>query len=55
MIDITHDDIVALNEQVVVCRPFNHPDGTEDFWVKGSLSAILEVFIKEDAAVVTFG
>lgn len=55
MIEVTHEDILALNERVVVCRPFEHPDGTQDWWIKGSLNDILDYFITEDAAVVTFG
>lgn len=52
---ITKEDVEALEDKLVIIRPLTHTDGTEDYWVKGSLNAILEHFIPEGSAVVAFG
>lgn len=46
-IEITPDDVRALNEKIVVARWFKHTDGTEDVWVKGSLRDILDHFDRD--------
>lgn len=53
-IEVTPDDVRALNERIVIARWFNHADGREDVWVKGSLNEILDYFIPEGSTVVRF-
>lgn len=52
---ITQEDVEALEDKLVIIRPFTHVDGTDDYWIKGSLNAVLEYFIPEGSAVVSFG
>lgn len=56
MIDVSHEDMLELKSKIVSISPYVRPDGVQDYWVHGALlSDILDHFIKEDAAVITFG
>lgn len=43
-IQVTPEDVVALNEKLVVARHFTHVNGDEDVWIKGSLNDVLAYF-----------
>jgi hypothetical protein len=53
-VEVTPADVSALNEKVIVCRYFTHPDGTPDYWIKGSLKDILDYFVPEGSSIVDF-
>lgn len=53
-IEVTPDDLRALNEKLVVARNITLASGEDDVYVKGLLSEILEVFIPEGYSIVKF-
>lgn len=51
-VEVTPQNVRALNDKIVVARWFKHTDGTEDVWVKGSLKDILDEFVPEGYVIV---